>query len=229
MAVTTDDSKLMQPIIIEPGVVASSPSDLVEIILRETNRQVADKAIEDDSGRDEFAVSSDALNYRRLGWRYAEELGKGIFPEDLANQVREELCARRGYDLFDFESVLLVVAGRARLPFGWSALEFARRLALRNPIRLLNPQLADKPIPKIIANLAYNLQIIQGEKQILLPIDQLRSFLNTRKIVVSGTVHRLIEAKILEAVDVSFHTGKAREFRFCGKQGEHFEFENSGN
>ena len=226
---TSDDATLMQPITLEPGVVASSPSDLVATIVRETDRQVAEKAIEDEAGRDEFAISSDALNYRRVGWRYAEEMGTGLFPEPLALRVREELCARRKYDLFDFESALLVVSGRARLPYGWSALEFARRLARRNPIRLLGPQLVDKPVPKIIANLAYYLQIIQGDKEILLPIDQLRSFLNIRKVVVSGTVYRLIEVGILEAVDNSFHTGKAREFRFSGKQGEHFEFENPGN
>lgn len=221
-----DDTIEMQPITLEPGTVSTTPSDLVALIVRETDRQVAEKAIEDPAGRDEFAISSDALNYRRVAWRYAEEMGTGHFPEPLARRVREELCALRGYDPFDFESAVLVVAGRARLPFGWSALEFAQRLSRRNPIRLLDPQLAGKPVPTAISNLAYYLQIIQGEKQILLPIDQLRSFLNLRKVVVSGTVYRLIESGILEAVDSSFHTGKAREFRFSGQQGEHFEFEN---
>ena len=44
-----------------------------------------------------------------------------------------------------------------------------------------------------------------------------------RKIVISGAVQRLLEAGLLEFADKNYHTGKAREFRFKGVEGEHFE------
>jgi hypothetical protein len=47
--------------------------------------------------------------------------------------------------------------------------------------------------------------------------------LEQRKIVVSGAVQRLVEAKLLDYADKTYHTGKAREFRFVGIEGEHFE------
>ena len=44
-----------------------------------------------------------------------------------------------------------------------------------------------------------------------------------RKVVISGAVQRLVEAGLLEFADKSYHTGKARQFRFKGVEGEHFE------
>jgi hypothetical protein len=56
-----------------------------------------------------------------------------------------------------------------------------------------------------------------------LPIDHLRRFLEQRKVVVSGAVQRLVDARPLDYADKTYHTGKAREFRFLGIEGEHFE------
>ena len=90
-------------------------------------------------------------------------------------------------------------------------------------VRLLQPDLAGKKLPTIVANIAYHLSLIQDKDPILLPIDQLREFLQQRKIVVSGVVQRLVEAGVLSFQDRNYRTGKAREFRFTGKSGEHFE------
>lgn len=139
--------------------------------------------------------------------------------------MREIICEKRGYDLDDFDSALQAVASRVRLPYGWSAIDFAFRQAQKEPIRLLQPELAGKKLPTTIANIAYRLSLIQDKDPILLPIDQLRSFLQQRKIVVSGAVQRLLEAGVLGYQDKFYRTGKAREFRFTGKSGEHFEYE----
>jgi len=53
----------------------------------------------------------------------------------------------------------------------------------------------------------------QGDDPILLPIDQLRTLLEQRKIVVSGAVQRLVEGGVIAYADKSYHTGKAREFQ----------------
>ena len=133
------------------------------------------------------------------------------------------ICAARNYEEDDFDSAIQATRGRARLPFGWTALDLAWRLAQKHPIRLLDPQLAGKRVPTAIAGIARQLQLLQGEEPILLPIDQLRALLEQRKIVVSGAVQRLVEAKLLDYADMSYHTGKAREFRYTGVEGEHFQ------
>lgn len=106
---------------------------------------------------------------------------------------------------------------------GWTALDLAWRLVEKEPIRLLDHQLAGKRVPTVIAGIARQLQLLQGADPILLPIDQLRTMLEQRKIVVSGAVQRLVEAGLLAYADKSYHTGKAREFRFTGVEGEHYE------
>jgi hypothetical protein len=73
-----------------------------------------------------------------------------------------------------------------------------------------------------IAAIALQLQRLQKEKPILLPIDQLREMFNQRKVVVSGAVLRMVEAGMLKVVDGKYHTGKAREFVFSGVEHEHY-------
>lgn len=133
------------------------------------------------------------------------------------------ICSARNYEPDDFDSTLHAVKNRARVPFGWTTLDLAWHLCRREPIRLLQADLADKRVPTMIAGMAYHLQKHQERDPILLPIDQLRSILQQRKIVVSGAVQRLVEAGILEFANQSYHTGKAREFRFVGIQGKHYE------
>ena len=167
------------------------------------------KGIEDAVGRDEFGVSSDALNFHRIMWRCIEEWGTQGFDAKLGRQVKSELCRLRGYDPDDFESALLATKGRARLPFGWTALDLARFRARLEPIRLLDGELAHSRLATEIAAIALQLQRLQKEKPILLPIDQLREMFSQRKVVVSGAVLRLVEAGLLKVVDGKYHTGSA--------------------
>jgi len=213
----------MEPIDLGSGIAATRPSDLVYVILQATEKQVAEKAIADLEGRDEFAISSDALNYWRVAWRCAAEWETSGLDEAIARQIKEGICSARGYTPDDFDSALHATKGRARLPFGWSALDLAWQMTCRDPLRLLDPNLANGRVPTAIAGVAYHLQSLQGEGSILLPIEQLRALLKQRKVVISGAVQRLVEARLLEFADKNYHTGKAREFRFKGVEGEHFE------
>ncbi|WP_165063905.1 hypothetical protein [Paludisphaera rhizosphaerae] len=212
----------MKTIDLGAGVVASSPNDLAAVILAASDKQTAEKSIEDAEGRADFLISTDALNYWRVAWRCSAEWDMKALDVALAAEIRAAVCASRGYDEDDFDSAIQATRGRARLPFGWSALDLAWRLSQNEPIRLLDPQLAGKRVPTAIAGVARQLQILQGAEPILLPIDQLRGMLEQRKIVVSGAVQRLAEAGLLEYADKSYHTGKAREFRFVGVEGEHY-------
>lgn len=206
-------------------VVATTPEALAAVILAESDKQVEAKALVDPDVRTEFALSCDALNYTRVAWRCAVEWGTRRLDEAIDQRVRVLICAKRGYDLDDFDSARQATSRRVRLPYGWSAIDFALRQANENPIRLLHADLAGKKLPTTIANIAYRLSLIQDRDPILLPIDQLRSFLHQRKIVVSGAVQRLVEAGVLGFQDKNYRTGKAREFRFTGKSSEHFELE----
>ncbi len=220
----TEDNVEMQPIALGKDVVAHTPADLVAVILDATDKQVEAKAGINDEVRADFRLSSDALNYARIAWRCAEEWATGIFHPSLGRQVREGICTARSYDPDDFDSALQATGKRARLPFGWTAVDFALRRSKLRPIRLLVPELAGKPVPTAIAGIALMLQEIQGGEPILLPIDQVRGLLQQRKIVISGAVQRLVEAGILAFEDKTYWTGKAREFRFSAVEGEHFAF-----
>jgi hypothetical protein len=213
----------MPPLELADGLVATGPSDLVEAVLRATDRQVFAQAIADAEGRDEFQLSSDALNFCRLAWRCAVEWDSAAFREGLAGEVKAGICKARNYEVDDFDSTVQAVKGRARVPFGWTALDLAWHLCRREPIRLLPADLAGKRVPTCIAGMAYHLQMHQEREPILLPIDQIRAILQQRKIVVSGAVQRLLEARILEYADQTYRTGKAREFRFIGEAGVHYE------
>ncbi len=213
----------MQPIDLGGGVVAATPEALASVILAASDKQVAEKTIDDPEGRADFLISTDALNYWRMAWRCSAEWGTAGLEEAVAEGMRAAICSVRGYDPDDFDSAIQGTRGRARLPFGWTALDLAWKLAQKEPIRLIDPLLDGKKVPTAIAGIAHRLQVLQGNEPILLPIDQLRGMLQQRKIVVSGAVQRLVEAKLLDYADKSYHTGKAREFRFVGVEGEHFE------
>ena len=212
----------MRQITLLPNLVAETPAEMAAAVIAASDRQVEVKGIEDPVGRDEFGISSDALNFHRVAWRCAEEWGPQGFDTLLGRQVKAELCRLRGYDPDDFESALLATKNRARLPFGWTALDLARFRARQEPIRLLDAELAHSRLATEIAGIALQLQRLQKEKPILLPIDQLREIFSQRKVVVSGAVLRLVEAGIIRFVDGKYHTGKAREFFFSGVEYEHY-------
>lgn len=212
----------MREIALLPNLTAETPAEFAAAVVAASDRQVEMKGIEDPVGRDEFGISSDALNFHRIAWRCAEEWGAQGFDIRLGRQVKAEICRLRGFDPDDFESALLATKGRARLPFGWTALDLARFRARQEPIRLLDGELAHSRLATEIAAIALQLQRLQKEKPILLPIDQLRELFSQRKVVVSGAVLRLVEAGMLKVIDGKYHTGKAREFFFSGVEHEHY-------
>lgn len=217
-----DTDPQIKPLELGGGLIASKPSDLVDAILEATNKQVAEKSIADADAREDFVLSTDALNYWRIAWRCSVEWGTRGLEKSIARVIKSGICTARGYELDDLDSAIQATKGRVRLPFGWSALDLAWMFAQREPLQLLDPALSGRPVPTNIASIAYHLQLLQDKEPILLPIDHVRVLLKQRKIVVSGAVQRLVEAKILDYADKSYHTGKAREFRFVGIQGEHY-------
>jgi len=213
------------PITLGKELVADSPSGLVDVILSVSDAQVASKGIEDPDGRDEFDLSTVALNTNRVIWRCRIEWKDLPSLPEIVEEIKREVCARRGLELDDLNSAIEAVSNRTRLPFGMTAIDLAWRQAQLFPIRLLHPDLAGKRVPTAIANIAYYLDVHQEGKNILLPIDSLRAILQQRKIVVSGAVKRLVEAGLIVCVDEKYYTGKAKEFRFVGIEGEHYEYE----
>jgi hypothetical protein len=212
----------MRQITLLPNLTAATSADLAAAVIAASDRQVEVKGIKDPVGRDEFGMSSDALNFHRIAWRCAEEWGADGFDARLGRQVKAEICRLRRYEPDDFESALLTTKGRARLPFGWTALDLARFRARQEPIRLLDGELAQSRLATEIAAIAIQLQRLQKDKPIWLPIDQLREMFSQRKVVVSGAVLRLVEAGLLRFVDGKYHTGKAREYFFSGVEHEHY-------
>ena len=170
-------------------------------------------------------MSTLALNTNRVIWRCRIEWKDFDRAAAIIDQVKREVCARRGIEPDDLDSAIEAVSARTRLPFGLTAIELAWRQAQQFPIRLLHPDLAGKRVPTAIAGIAYCLDLQQSGKPILLPIDGLRIILQQRKIVVGGAVKRLEEAGLITCVDGVYYTGKAKEFMFVGKAGEHFEHE----
>lgn len=224
-----DTDPRVKPLELGSGLVATKPSELIDAILKSTDKQVAEKEIADADAREDFVLSTDALNYWRIAWRCSVEWGTSGLDESLASEIKNGVCSARGYEVDDFDSAIQATKGRVRLPFGWSALDLAWMFTQREPLQLLDPTLTGRRVPTIIAGIAYHLQVLQDRDPILLPIDQLRLLLKQRKIVVSGAVQRLVEAKILDYADKNYHTGKAREFHFVGVEGENYTKANQGS
>jgi hypothetical protein len=215
----------MPPINLAKDITVDSPSGLADVILSVSDAQVASKGIEDPVGRDEFDLSTVALNTNRVIWRCRIEWKDFPSLPEIIEGIKREVCARRGLELDDLDSAIEAVSNRTRLPFGMTAIDLAWRQAQLFPIRLLHPDLAGKRVPTAIANIAYYLDVQQDGKNILLPIDALRAILQQRKIVVGGAVKRLVEAGLVVCVDEKYYTGKAKEFQFIGIEGQHYEYE----
>jgi len=217
----------MNPIKLNPDRPPVSSSDeIVIVIVRATSSQIADKSLPDEEAAADFRLSTDALNFHRIVWRIREEQGE--VQQKLMGNVRTKLCRKRGYDVEEFDAALTATQERPRLPFGWTALDLAQHRLAARPIRLLNPELEASRYAKGIFGLALYLQEIQKEEPILLPVEQVRELLVAKKVVVAGTIKRLVELGLLEMTKAEYNTGSAREFRFRGVEGKDYEGERAG-
>jgi hypothetical protein len=199
-----------------------SAAELAAVITSATDAQVADKPISDPEGYADFLLSTDTLNYHRLLWRLTEEWGE--VEEVLGEKVAERICRRRGYDREEFDAALVATAGRPRLPYGMTAMDLATRRMRTRPVRLLDAELEESRYARGVLTLAIHLQELQKEEPILLPVEQVRELLGAKKVVVSGTISKLIQRGLLELTKPDYHTGSAREFRFRGVEGRDYEF-----
>jgi hypothetical protein len=143
----------------------------------------------------------------------------------LVEKVKARICKKRGYDPEEFDAALIATRRRPRLPYGWTALDLAIRRLRTRPVRLLNADLETSRYAKGILGLAVHLQEIQGDDSILLPVEQVREILAAKKVVVAGTIMKLIDLGLLELTKPEYNTGSAREFRFKGVEGEDYVFE----
>jgi len=210
----------MKPVRLDPNhEPVSKSSEVAEIIIAATDAQVAEKGLKDDEKEADFRLSSDALNYHRVAWRLREE---GAEPALLLGRLKGRLCEARGYEPEEFDAALVATANRARLPYGWTALDLARQRVELRPLRLLNPELEASRYARGIVGLAFYLQEIQGEEPILLPVDQVREILGAKKVVVAGTIQRLVALGLLEMTKAAYNTGSAREYRFRGVEGKDY-------
>ena len=225
--------KLTQLLIMKPIYLhgpdqppATSFADIAGLICAATDKQVAEKDLPDDESRDDFQLSSDALNYYRIEWRLREEWGE--LDEALNEKIKSRVCKIRGYDREEFDAALMATKHRARLPYGWTAWDVAIRRLETHPVKLLNSELESSRYAKGIITLAIHLQEIQKDEPILLPVDQVREFLKAKKVVVAGTILKLVEMGLLEMTKANYNTGSAREFLFKGEVGKDYVFMEPG-
>jgi hypothetical protein len=201
----------------------ASFSELASTIIAATNAQIKDLPVESEEGRADLRLSTDALNLHRVEWRLREEWGD-VDPA-LIERVKARICKRRRYEAEEFEAALTATRHRPRLPYGWTALDVAVRRLESKPVRLLDADLEASRYAKGILSLAIHLQDIQGTESILLPVEQVREILSAKKVVVAGTITKLVDMGLLELTKEDYHTGSAREYRFKGEEGKDFVFE----
>jgi hypothetical protein len=109
---------------------------------------------------------------------------------------------------------------RPRHAFGLNPLEQAIEKAKENPVIL---KALDGKLTSLIASIALELQLVQGDRPIILPVEQLRRLLHQRKLLVGGALKQLVKQQILDEVDPLYGPRKAREYRFIAKEGVDFE------
>lgn len=202
---------------------AATSSDFVAAIIAATDAQTAEKEIKDPDAWADFILSTDALNYHRMEWRLREECGD--VDAALLERIKAKICRKREYDPEEFDAALIATRKRPRLPYGWTAMDVAIRRLSTRPIRLLNADLEAARCAKGILSLAVHLQELQGELPILLPVEQVREILSAKKVVVAGTIMKLVEMGLLEITKAAYNTGSAREFLFKGVEGKDYVFE----
>jgi hypothetical protein len=226
----TQKSKRLFPFELMPEVTVKDIRDLVREIIDESDRQVKEKALEGADLIDEFRMACDALNSWRMYLRFIEEMGRELLDEEtqeIFRQMWRLLAKKRGYTPDDFQSALGATRERTRLPWGYNSLRLAYGRAQRNPVRLLQPDLADAPLPSLLTAIAYQLaQMQERGEPILMPVDSLRALLGQRKLVVGGAIGRLVQGKILQQTSKRYSIGRAREFKFIAQEGTDFELVN---
>lgn len=213
----------MRPIRLTPEGDAETATDLAAVVMAATDAQITEKAIRNPENQADFLISTDALNFHRLEWRCREEWGS--VPEMVFARVKATICKKRKYDDEEFEAALLATKNRPRLPYGWTAMDLASRRLENRPVRFLNSDIQASRYARGILSLAVHLQEIQKDQPILLPVEQVREILSAKKVVVAGTITKLVEMGLLEMTKSTYNTGSAREFRFKGTEGKDFVFE----
>ena len=148
-----------------------------------------------------------------------------LFRSEFEAKLLANICFGRAYAEDELSAALIATRDRPRLPFGWNAMDLAKRRLERQPVRLLNPELELSRYAKGIVGLAVHLQGIQGDEAILLPVDLVREALQAKKVVVAGTITKLVESGLLEMTKATYNTGSAREFKFLGIEGKDYVFE----
>ena len=200
----------------------STSREFASVITAATKAQITDMPISSPEVKADLQLSTDALNLHRLEWRLREEWGS--VESKLINRIKERICKKKGYESEEFEAALLATRNRPRLPYGWTALDLAVKRVETRPIQLLDEDLEASRYAKGILGLAIHLQEIQGDEPILLPVEQVREILSAKKVVVAGTITKLVDMGLLEITKPEYHTGSAREFRFRGEEGTDYIF-----
>jgi len=173
------------PIEFQEGLFLDRCSQLEELVLRETDRMVSEHMLPGPEETDEYDFGCICLNYWRVIWRIAFDLGPEI-SRKLAEELARRMCAKRGYSADDFHSGVLAIQERVRLPFGYNPLQFAYLMTQRRPIRLLHPELDGAELPTVLAGIALELAEQNPGDPVLLPLDAVRALLGQRKLTVSG-------------------------------------------
>lgn len=200
----------------------TTTAGIAVVILTASDAQTAGKPIEDPEGAADFRLSTDALNYHRVAWRLREEWGQ-VDEADL-ERLKTRICQARGYEREEFDAALIATRSRPRLPYGWTAMDLAARRLHTRPIRLMNEDLDASRYAKGVIGLAIHLQELQKEEPILLPVDQVRAILAAKKVVVAGTITKLVESGMLRMTKATYNTGSAREYLFKGVEGKDYVF-----
>lgn len=213
----------MRPIRLNPDAESQTTTDLAAVVMSATDAQIADKVIRNPERQADFLISTDALNFHRVEWRCREEWG-GV-TDLILERMKVTICKKRGYDHEEFDATLIATKNRPRLPYGWTAMDLAVRRLETRPVRFLNSDIEGSRYSKGVLSLAVHLQEIQKDEPILLPVDQVRAILGAKKVVVAGTIMKLVEMGLLEMTKSTYNTGSAREFRFKGAEGKDFVFE----
>lgn len=213
----------MKPIMLDSDrEPVSTTNELAAVITNATNSQMEEVSIQGRDERAEFRLATDALNYHRVEWRLREEWGD-VDP-GLLEKIKAKIASKRGYDPEELDAALIATRTRPRLPYGWNTMDLAVRRLETKPIRLLNEDLEASRYAKGILSLAIHLQELQKEQPILLPVEQVREILAAKKVVIAGTITKLVEMGLLEMTKATYNTGSAREFLCKGVEGKDYVF-----
>lgn len=223
MATRVANAQELYPVPMKPGATADSDADLAAIIVEDGIAQVAAKRLEDKDDRGEFLLGCLALLTWRVRLRLIEEYGPSAAVEEAIGRVKALVCKKTRIDPDEFNLALVATKDRPRVPYGLTPLQLALKRTRKRPLRLLSPVLEGSSLTATIAGIAMNLQDSQGGGHILLPVDDLRELLGLRKLSVSGALTQLVDNGILECVSSTYHTGRARTFRFVGIEGKDYE------